>query len=100
MAIKIINLDFTKIAFKPLYTNLFYIVLLSFFLTIGSTKSYSQNLPLKSVENKSKELKESNVKIVSNPSISLDSLKMDTLKPKKKEILESKIKRTALGYEK
>ena len=99
MAIKIINLDFTKIAFKPLYTNLFYIVLLSFFLTIGSTKSYSQNLPLKSVENKSKELKESNVKIVSNPSISLDSLKMDTLKPKK-EILESKIKRTALGYEK
>ncbi|NBW26989.1 MAG: LPS-assembly protein LptD [Flavobacteriaceae bacterium] len=99
MAIKIINLDFTKIAFKPLYTNLFYIVLLSFFLTIGSTKSYSQNLPLKSVENKSKELKESNVKIVSNPSISLDSLKMDTLKPKK-EILESKIKRTAIGYEK
>ena len=29
---------FTKIALKPLYTNLFNIVLLAFFLTIGTTK--------------------------------------------------------------
>ena len=50
-----LNVDFTKIAFKPLYTNLFNIVLLAFFLTIGSNKSYSQDLPKKPIEIKAKE---------------------------------------------
>ena len=35
---------FTKIALKPLHTNLFNIVLLSIFLTIGSCKLYSQDI--------------------------------------------------------
>ena len=41
--------NFTKIAFKPLHTNLFNIVLLSFFLTLGNLKTYSQENPSKSV---------------------------------------------------
>ena len=38
---------FTKIAFKPLRTNLFNIVLLSFFLTLGTTSAYSQDIKKK-----------------------------------------------------
>jgi lipopolysaccharide assembly outer membrane protein LptD (OstA) len=36
--------SYTKIAFKPLQTNLFNIVLLSFFLTIGCGNLYSQDI--------------------------------------------------------
>ena len=93
------NVDFTKIAFKPLYTNLFNIVLLAFFLTIGSTKSYSQDLPKKPIEIKAKEKIETPISNVEDTKISTDTIKNDTLKPKK-ALLESKIKRTALGYEK
>ena len=39
--------NFTKIAFKPLYTNLFNIVLLSIFLSLGSGKLYSQDITKK-----------------------------------------------------
>ncbi len=39
--------NFTKIAFKPLYTNLFHIVLLSIFLSLGSGKLYSQDITKK-----------------------------------------------------
>ena len=39
--------NFTKIAFKPLYTNLFNIVLISFFLSLGSGKLYSQDITKK-----------------------------------------------------
>ena len=93
------NVDFTKIAFKPLYTNLFNIVLLAFFLTIGSTKSYSQDLPKKPIEIKAKDKIETPISNVQDTKISTDTIKNDTLKPKK-ALLESKIKRTALGYEK
>ena len=99
LKIEKLNLDFTKIAFKPLYTNLFNIVLLAFFLTIGSNKIYSQDLPKKPVEIRAKE----NIKIKNNinkeVNIITDSIKKDSIKPKK-ELLESKIKRTAVGYEK
>jgi lipopolysaccharide assembly outer membrane protein LptD (OstA) len=94
-----LNVDFTKIAFKPLYTNLFNIVLLAFFLTIGSTKSYSQDLPKKPIEIKAKEKIETPISNAEDTKISTDTIKNDTLKPKK-ALLESKIKRTALGYEK
>jgi lipopolysaccharide assembly outer membrane protein LptD (OstA) len=99
LKIEKLNLDFTKIAFKPLYTNLFNIVLLAFFLTIGSNKSYSQDLPKKPIEIKAKqntEITKSNEKGIA---ISTDSIKKDTIKTKK-PLLESKIKRTAIGYEK
>jgi hypothetical protein len=36
--------NFTKIAFKPLQTNLFNIVLVSFFLTMGCANLYSQDI--------------------------------------------------------
>ena len=94
-----LNVDFTKIAFKPLYTNLFNIVLLAFFLTIGSTKSYSQDLPKKTIEIKAKEKIETPISNLEDTKIITDTIKNDTLKPKK-ALLESKIKRTALGYEK
>ena len=99
LKIQILNVDFTKIAFKPLYTNLFNIVLLAFFLTIGSTKSYSQDLPKKPIEIKAKEKIETPIRNVKDTKIITDTIKNDTLKPKK-ALLESKIKRTALGYEK
>ena len=38
---------FTKIAFIPLHTNLFNIVLLSFFLTIGFSKLHAQDVKKK-----------------------------------------------------
>jgi len=82
-----------------LYTNLFNIVLLSFFLTIGCTKSYSQNLTKKPKEIKTKEEKKISKINVKDVKISTDSIKKDTLKPKK-ALLDSKIKRTAVGYEK
>ena len=37
--------NFTKIAFKPLRTNLFYIVLSAYFLTIGSSNQFAQERP-------------------------------------------------------
>jgi lipopolysaccharide assembly outer membrane protein LptD (OstA) len=39
--------NFTKIVFKPLQTNLFNIVLVSLFLTIGCNTCYSQEIPKK-----------------------------------------------------
>jgi lipopolysaccharide assembly outer membrane protein LptD (OstA) len=90
---------FTKIAFKPLHTNLFNIVLLAFFLTLGSAKSYSQDLPTKSTtitpKNQAETLKINAKDLV----IVSDTLKKDSIKPKK-ALLEAKIKRTAVGYEK
>ncbi len=38
---------FTKIAFKPLHTNLFYIALLTCLLSIGTSKVFSQEIPTK-----------------------------------------------------
>ncbi len=99
LKIQKLNLDFTKIAFKPLYTNLFNIVLLAFFLTIGSNKIYSQDLPKKPVEIRAKENFKINKPINKEINIITDSIKKDSIKPKK-ELLESKIKRTAVGYEK
>jgi hypothetical protein len=39
--------NFTKIAFKPLQTNLFNIVLASFFLTMGYANLYAQDIAKK-----------------------------------------------------
>jgi len=94
-----LNVDFTKIAFKPLYTNLFNIVLLAFFLTIGSNNSYSQDNPKKPKEINAKEGVEISKINFNEIKISTDTIKKDTIIPKK-AIIESKIKRTAVGYEK
>ncbi len=82
-----------------MHTNLFNIVLLAFFLTIGSAKSYSQDLPKKTTEITPKnEPKTLNVNVKDLVKVS-DTIKKDTLKTKK-ALLEGKIKRTAVGYEK
>jgi lipopolysaccharide assembly outer membrane protein LptD (OstA) len=84
---------FTKIAFKPLHTNLFNIVLLSFFLTLGCGKLYSQEI-------KSKKTRLSTEKQTdkSNPAVA-DTIKLDTVKPKK-AFLDGKVNYKAKDYAK
>ncbi|WP_264538306.1 putative LPS assembly protein LptD [Flavobacterium sp. N1736] len=84
---------FTKIAFKPLHTNLFNIVLLSFFLTLGCGKLYSQEI--KSKKNPlstEKQTDKSNTAVV-------DTIKLDTVRPTK-TFLDGKVKYRAKDYAK
>ncbi len=82
-----------------MHTNLFNIVLLAFFLTIGSSKTYSQDFPKKTKEIAVKtEPKTINSTAKDLVKVS-DTIKKDSIKPKK-QLLEDKIKRTAVGYEK
>jgi lipopolysaccharide assembly outer membrane protein LptD (OstA) len=82
-----------------LHTNLFNIVLLAFFLTIGSSKSYSQDFPQKTTEISTKtDPKSLNINVKDLVKVS-DTIKKDSVKPKK-QLLEDKIKRSAVGYEK
>ena len=93
---------FTKIAFKLLHTNLFHIVFLSFFLTIGTSKVYSQENPKKVTISVPKENVQStdtlSIDKILTSKIEKDSTKTDTLK-KKKSVLEGIVKRTAVDYE-
>ncbi len=94
---------FTKIALIPLNTNLFYIVLLSFFLTTGSNTIYSQDIPKNT---KSISQNKQNTKIISdkenkNKSTTIaktitDTIKKDSIKPK--ALIEGKIKYKATDY--
>ncbi|WP_199174549.1 putative LPS assembly protein LptD [Flavobacterium sp. 9] len=85
--------NFTKIAFKPLHTNLFNIVLLSFFLTLGTGKLYSQE-----IKNKKKPL--ATVKQTDKPTTAVtDTIKLDTVRPKK-TFLDGKVKYRAKDYAK
>ena len=91
---------FTKIAFKPLHTNLFNIVLLSFFLTLGYGNLYSQDI--KSQKNTLPSVKQTDkpviiVKDTVKPVI--DTIKKDTIKPKK-TFLDGKVKYVAKDYAK
>jgi lipopolysaccharide assembly outer membrane protein LptD (OstA) len=84
---------FTKIAFKPLHTNLFNIVLLSFFLTLGCGTLYSQE-----IKNKKKPL--TTVKQTDKPTTAVtDTIKLDTVRPKK-TFLDGKVKYRAKDYAK
>jgi len=96
---------FTKIAFKPLRTNLFYIVLLAYFLTIGSSNIFAQETPKKPKPFPSKNQtitskKESN----STPETGVVLVKKtaaekpDTIKMK--SVLEGKVKYKAKKYAK
>ncbi len=97
------SLIFTKIALIPLNTNLFNIVLLSIFLTIGSCKIFSQDISKKaksiyinntkeSIISSEKSTKESDTitKKLSN------TIKIDSVLPK--PLLEDKIKYNAKDY--
>ena len=89
---------FTKIAFKPLRTNLFNIVLLAFFLTIGYVKIYSQELGTKTTSIPIK--KQTDAELVTKEGATIaDTIKTDSILPKK-QILESKIKYKAEKYAK
>lgn len=99
---QIVSHIFTKIAFKLLPTNLFHIVLLSIFLTIGTSKVYSQEKPKKLniavPEKKENKLDTLTIQPLLFPTKEIDSTKPDTIK-KKKSVLEGIVKRTALDYE-
>ena len=98
---------FTKIALKPLHTNLFNIVLLSIFLTIGSCKLYSQDITKNQTSLPPKNQTNSTVISVDTSKKSIvyinnkesDTIKKDSIKPKK-AFLEGKVKYKAENYAK
>ena len=97
---------FTKIALKPLHTNLFNIVLLSIFLTIGSCKLYSQDitknqttLPSKNQTNSTVISVDTSKKSIAYINKESDTIKKDSIKPKK-AFLEGKVKYKAENYAK
>lgn len=90
---------FTKIVLKPLRTNLFHIVLLSFFLLVGKHEIYSQenrsqtkNIPAE----KQKDSIHLNPDSFKKPTV---ETKNDTIK-KKKSSIDAVVKRKAKDYEK
>jgi lipopolysaccharide assembly outer membrane protein LptD (OstA) len=90
---------FYKNSIKPLQRKLFYIVFLTIFLTLGCGVSYSQDLSKKSpsfpVKNQTDDKK-----IAPNTTLKeTDIIKVDSL-PKKKNVLESKVKYKADSYAK
>ena len=102
MTHQIVSHIFTKIAFKLLRTNLFHIVLLAIFLTIGTSKLHSQEIPPKITvsvpEKKQDSLDSLAIKPIQLPKQQVDSSKTDSIK-KKKSVLEGIVKRTATDYE-
>ena len=89
---------FYKNSTKPLQRKLFYIVFLTIFLTLGNAKIYSQELPKKtsSFPSKNQETKPENT---TNPELEVTEVKVpDSIN--KKPLLEDKIKRKAVDYEK
>lgn len=98
--------NFTKIAFKPLHTNLFYIVLLSIFLSLGSGKLYSQDITKKktaiSASKQTNNTKQT-VDTIKTPVLLVqkqtDTIKIDTTK-RKKAFLDGKVRYKAEQYAK
>ena len=79
-------------------TNLFHIVLLSFFLTISIAKSYAQELPTKTISVPAQSQSDSLfVNEITDQKI-VDTIKTDSIKPKK-AMLEGIVRRTAKDYE-
>ncbi len=104
MAVQKSSHIFTKIAFKPLRTNLFYILLSAYFLTIGSGNLYSQELPKKKqtfpANNQQTNPKESSIIKPEKSEVvvtKIDTINLDSLK-NKKSILEGKVKYKAKEY--
>ncbi|WP_369753609.1 putative LPS assembly protein LptD [Flavobacterium sp. WC2409] len=99
--------NFTKIALKPLQTNLFNIVLLSFFLTIGCNHLYSQDISKKTsaipakkqVDTSSSVSTKSNQTLLEQKKETDTLIRIDTLKPKK-TFLDGKVKYKAEKYAK
>ena len=78
--------------------KLFYIVFLTIFLTLGNAKIYSQELPQKTNSFPSKN-QDTKTEKTTNPELEVTEVKVpDSIK--KKPLLEDKIKRKAVDYEK
>ncbi len=90
---------FYKNSIKPLQRNLFNIVFLTIFLTLGIPKIYSQDLPPKNNAFTAKNQLDSTKIGLADLTKVIDSAKKDSLKPKK-VMLDGKIKRKAVDYEK
>ena len=96
---------FTKIAFKPLHTNLFNIVLLSFLLTLGCGKVYSQDikpkkksLPTVKQTDKATTAKTDTAKPTDkSAAVKVDTVKIDSIKPAK-TFLDGKVNYKAKDY--
>ena len=98
--------NFTKIAFKPLHTNLFNIVLLSILLSLGSGKLYSQDITKKKTvipTTKKSDILQSKDIGIKNSEIAAtkqtDTIKLDSIKPKK-GFLDGKVRYKAEQYAK
>jgi lipopolysaccharide assembly outer membrane protein LptD (OstA) len=96
------SLYYTKIAFKPLHTNLFNIVLLSIFLSLGSSNLYSQDIKKKqtTIPSKKQEVKPSDTKNSVDKSVvevKTDTVRLDTVKVKK-GVLDGKVRYKAENY--
>jgi lipopolysaccharide assembly outer membrane protein LptD (OstA) len=97
--------NFTKLAFKPLQTNLFNIVLLSFFLVMGSATLYSQDITKKTTPITAKKQADSSStasKTNKTPVLDLKKetdtiLKKDSIKSQK-AFLDGKVKYKANKY--
>ena len=87
---------FTKIALKPLRTNLFHIVLLAFFLTIGTLQVSAQDTPVKSI---AVPAKKDNDTLNKAKNIPAETTVIDTDTIKNKSALDAIIKRVAEDYE-
>ncbi|MDZ4329445.1 MAG: LPS-assembly protein LptD, partial [Flavobacterium sp.] len=98
--------NFTKIAFKPLHTNLFNIVLLSFFLSLGCGKLYSQDITKKKTAISAKKQADTTNLDTSKKNTAplsvkkeADSIKKDSVKPQK-AFLDGKVRYKADQYAK
>jgi lipopolysaccharide assembly outer membrane protein LptD (OstA) len=94
---------FTKIALIPLNTNLFNIVLLSIFLTLGTCNIYSQDIskktksiPANNTKNKAISATNDKKKSEAINTKTTDTIKKDTIKAK--PLLEDKIRYNAKDY--
>jgi lipopolysaccharide assembly outer membrane protein LptD (OstA) len=95
---------FYKNSTKPLQRNLFYIVFLTIFLTLGNLKTYSQDLPKKGKTFEAKNQVDAPAKKAEPAPTEVtikegDPLKIDSLK-KKKTLLDGKVKYRASKYAK
>jgi lipopolysaccharide assembly outer membrane protein LptD (OstA) len=89
---------FYKNSIKPLQRNLFYIVFLTIFLTLGNPKIYSQEFKKEPNSFPSKNQETTPEKAI-EPVLEVTEVKVpDSLK--KKPLIEDKIKRKAVDYEK
>jgi lipopolysaccharide assembly outer membrane protein LptD (OstA) len=95
---------FTKIAFKPLHTNLFNIVLISIILSLGSSTTYAQDIIKKKPNVKAQNKIETTVKKTSSTENTTtetikktDTIKVDTIK-NKKVFLNGKVRYKASKY--